>query len=263
MSTDLLDHIVNVCMLFVVAMARMGGVLAVAPFFSRQFVVGTGRIVSIFSLSLPLFYLVFPTIPTDHVNFMLIGLWIVKEATIGVILGFVTGFIFYAAEGVGFVVDVQRGSSMATIFDPLADSQTSLMGSFLIQMVCVAFFSTGGILFFLDLVYKTYQVWPVFSYFPKFDGGFAVFFNDALGGLMVNIFCMVAPILLVLFLAEFGLGMVNRFAPHLNVFFLAMPVKSWLSMLFLLMYMSLLFYLFERYFTVDSKLAEFIGLFVK
>jgi type III secretion protein T len=242
-------------------MVRIGAALSIAPFFSRQFIGGPGRNVVIFSMSLPLFYLLLPTMPQNGVPVLLMGLWLVKEAVIGVILGVAVSFIFYAAEGVGFVVDVQRGASMATIFDPMAGSQTSLMGSFLLQMMSVAFFYAGGFLFFLDLTYKTYQIWPVFTYFPTFEGGFAVFFNDFLNQLMSVIFCLAAPILIVLFLAEFGLGMVNRFAPQLNVFFLAMPIKSWLSMMFLLLYMSLLGYFFERHFTSDSKLAEFIKIF--
>ncbi|MDR1891319.1 MAG: type III secretion system export apparatus subunit SctT [Puniceicoccales bacterium] len=258
-----LKEISSTCALIIIAMVRLGAALAVAPFFSRQFVVGTGRNVAILSLSLPLFCLVFPTLPQGQFAILMMGGLLIKEAVIGIVLGFVTSFIFYTAEGVGFVVDVQRGSSMATIFDPMAGTQTSLMGSFLIQMMSVAFFSAGGFLFFLDLMYKTYQVWPVFSYFPKFEAGFAVFFMDLIRDLMGVMFCLAAPILIVLFLAEFGLGMVNRFAPQLNVFFLAMPIKSWLSMMFLFMYLSLLNTFFERYFTSESKLAEFVKIFVK
>ncbi|MDR2432160.1 MAG: type III secretion system export apparatus subunit SctT [Puniceicoccales bacterium] len=258
-----LKEISSTCILVIIAMARLGASLAVAPFFSRQFVVGTGRNVTILSLSLPLFCLVFPTLPQGEFAILSMGGLLVKEVIIGIVLGFVTSFIFYTAEGVGFVVDVQRGSSMATIFDPMAGSQTSLMGSFLIQMMSVAFFSTGGFLFFLDLIYKTYQVWPVFSYFPKFEVGFAVFFMDLIKDLMAVMFSLAAPILIVLFLAEFGLGMVNRFAPQLNVFFLAMPVKSWLSMMFLFIYLSILNHFFELYFTSRSKLAEFVKIFVR
>ncbi|MDR1595611.1 MAG: type III secretion system export apparatus subunit SctT [Puniceicoccales bacterium] len=258
-----IDEIAILCFLVVVSMVRLGAALAIAPFFSRQFIVGTGRNVVMFSLSLPLFPLVFPTIPAGRFAILTIGFLLVKEAVIGIILGFVTGFIFYVAEGVGFIVDVQRGSSMATIFDQMAGSQTSLMGSFLIQMMSVAFFSAGGFLFFLTLIYKTYQVWPVFSFFPTFEGSFIVFFTNLLNQLMSIIFCLAAPILIVLFLAEFGLGMVNRFAPQLNVFFLSMPLKSWLSMMFLLMYLSFLGHFFEKYFTTDSKLLEFVKTFVK
>jgi type III secretion protein T len=258
-----IKEIASMCSLFVVAMVRMGAALAIVPFFSKQFVVGTGRNVVIFAMCFPLIYLIWPALPKGELSILVTGLLLIKEAVIGIVLGFTASFIFYTSEGVGFVVDVQRGSSMATIFDPLAGSQTSLMGSFLIQMMTVAFFSGGGFLFFMALIYKTYKVWPVFSYFPQFEGGFAIFFNGALNQLMVLIFCLVAPILLVLFLTEFGLGLVNRFAPHLNVFFLAMPIKSWLSMVFLMMYLSLLGYFFELYFTSRSKLAEFVRTFVK
>ncbi|MDR1401863.1 MAG: type III secretion system export apparatus subunit SctT [Puniceicoccales bacterium] len=255
--------IANVCALLIASMVRLGAALAVAPFFSRQFIVGTGRNVTILALCLPLFPLVLPTLPHGEFAILMLGFVLIKEAVIGIVLGFISGFIFYVSEGVGFVVDVQRGASMATIFDPMAGSQTSLMGSFLIQMMSVAFFSAGGFLFFLTLVYKTYQIWPVFSYVSIFDGKFALFFNGLLNQLMIAIFCLAAPILIVLFLTEFGLGMVNRFAPQLNVFFLAMPIKSWLSMMFLLMYLTFLLYFFEKYFTRSSKLLEFVNIFVK
>lgn len=257
-----IKEIASICALIVVCMVRMAAALSIAPFFSRQFVVGTSRNVVIFALCMPLFLHLIPTLPQGDVALLTMGAILIKEAVIGIVLGFVTSFIFYAAEGVGFIIDVQRGASMATIFDPMAGSQTSLMGSFLIQMMSVAFFSAGGFLFFLSLMYKTYQLWPVFTCFPTFQTGFAVFFNDFLNQLMAVIFCLSAPILIVLFLSEFGLGLVNRFAPQLNVFFLAMPIKSWVSMLFLLMYMPCLGYFFEKYFTVESKLLEFINVFL-
>ncbi|MDR2738164.1 MAG: type III secretion system export apparatus subunit SctT [Puniceicoccales bacterium] len=257
-----IKEIASICVMLVISMVRLGAAMSISPFFSRQFVEGTARNMVIFSLSLPLFYLVLPTLPEGQIDVMTAGFYLVKEVIIGIILGFAASFIFYASEGVGFVIDVQRGASMATIFDPMAGAQTSLMGSFLIQMMSVAFFSAGGFLAFLTLVYETYKFWPVFATFPPLEFRFAVFFMDTLKDLMNTLFCLAAPVLIVLFLAEFGLGMVNRFAPQLNVFFLSMPVKSWLSMMFLLLYLSVLGYFFERYFTVKSKLLEFVSIFV-
>ena len=45
-----------------------------------------------------------------------------------------------------------------------------------------------------------------------------------------------APVIIVMFLATLGLGLVNRTAPQLNVFFLSMPVKSALGMAMLIIY---------------------------
>ena len=261
-STVPLREMFETCALVIIAMIRLAGALAIASFFSRQFVVGSSRNVVIFSMSLPLLYMIFPTLPTQQLSLWIMALVLVKEVVIGVILGFLTNFIFFATEGVGFVIDMQRGASMATIFDPMVGSQTSLMGSFLVQTMSVLFFSIGGFLFFLKVVYDTYQLWPVFSFFPSFDGQFGEYFVVYLNELMKIVFVLSAPVLIVLFLAEFGLGMINRFAPQLNVFFLSMPIKSWLSMGFMLMYLAALGYFFQQYFTIKSKLVEFAKVFV-
>ncbi|MBR4614911.1 MAG: flagellar biosynthetic protein FliR, partial [Kiritimatiellae bacterium] len=41
----------------------------------------------------------------------------------------------------------------------------------------------------------------------------------------------------IMFLATLGLGLVNRTAPQLNVFFLSMPVKSALGIAMLVIYL--------------------------
>ena len=42
--------------------------------------------------------------------------------------------------------------------------------------------------------------------------------------------------IILMFLATLGLGLVNRTAPQLNVFFLSMPVKSALGVAMLIIY---------------------------
>jgi type III secretion protein T len=258
-----IDEIARVLLLVLLSSVRLAATLAIVPFFSKQFVSGVGRNVVIFAMAIPLVPLLIAQLPNYHLDSLATAGILIKEVVIGVTLGYATGFVFYVAEGVGFVVDVQRGSSMATIFDPMAGTQTSLMGSMLLQMMSTMFFSTGGFLFLLSIVYKTYTLWPVFTFSSIPAASFAQFFLDMLDQVMQVMFCLAAPILIVLFLAEFGLGMVNRFAPQLNVFFLAMPIKSWLSMAFLLLYMSIIGHFFKKYFMYNSKVLEFINIFFK
>ncbi|MDR1255472.1 MAG: type III secretion system export apparatus subunit SctT [Puniceicoccales bacterium] len=257
------DDISRILLLFVLCSVRLAATLAIVPFFSKQFIPGAGRNCVILAMAMPLIPLLIAQLPDYNVNWLTMSGILVKEVTIGGVLGFATGFIFYVSEGVGFVVDVQRGSSMATIFDPMAGSQTSLLGSTLLQIMSAMFFASGGFLFLMSLIYKTYVLWPVFSFslFPNVT--FAQFFLDMFDQIMEVLLCLAAPILIVLFLAEFGLGMVNRFAPQLNVFFLAMPIKSWLSMAFLLMYMNIISGFFKKYFMYDSKILEFLHIFSK
>ncbi len=52
--------------------------------------------------------------------------------------------------------------------------------------------------------------------------------------------CLAAPLLIAMFLAEFGLALISRFAPSLNVFVLAMPIKSAVASLLLVIYIKLM-----------------------
>jgi type III secretion protein T len=47
--------------------------------------------------------------------------------------------------------------------------------------------------------------------------------------------------MVAMFLAELSLALVSRFAPQLQVFFLAMPIKSALALLVLILYTGTLF----------------------
>jgi type III secretion protein T len=256
-----IDDTSRMMLMLLLSAVRLAATLAIVPFFSKQFVTGVGRNCVIFSMALPLFPLLVSQLPSYYLDSLTVSGILIKEVVIGITLGFATGFIFYISEGVGFIIDVQRGSSMATIFDPMAGSQTSLMGSTLLQIMSALFFTSGGFLFLMSLIYKTYVLWPVFTFQTVPNMAFAQFFLNMLDQTMEVMLCLAAPILIVLFLAEFGLGLVNRFAPQLNVFFLAMPIKSWLSMAFLLMYMSIIGYFFQKYFLHSSKVLEFVHIF--
>ena len=64
---------------------------------------------------------------------------------------------------------------------------------------------------------------------------------DQLSRFMRLVLLFAAPAVVAMFLAELGLALVSRFAPQLQVFFLAMPIKSALALLVLVLYMGTLF----------------------
>jgi len=51
-----------------------------------------------------------------------------------------------------------------------------------------------------------------------------------------------------MFIVELVMGLIGRFVPSLNVFFLAMPIKSALALFVLTLYISLLMYYFTEQF---------------
>ncbi|MDR2576617.1 MAG: type III secretion system export apparatus subunit SctT [Puniceicoccales bacterium] len=247
--------------MLVFGILRISSVFAVLPFFGKKNVLGMGRNSWILGISIfiyPIFSVEFPNPDIPLLAICFLG---IKEIAIGTILGFLGAFIFFVVEGVGNLIDVQRGASAASLFSAFNESQTTVTADFFVQIVLLMFFLTGGFPQMLSIIYQTYVVWPVFSFVPHIGGGLAYYFVDFLSRYMDVVFALVGPILFALFLAEFGLGMVNRFAPQMNVFFLSMGIKSGLSNLFLILYMSYLIGFFTQHFFAKNKMLEFFMCF--
>ncbi|MDR1437778.1 MAG: type III secretion system export apparatus subunit SctT [Puniceicoccales bacterium] len=242
-------------------LVRTAAMFSVIPFFGKKNVMGMGRNAWILGITI----FIFPFFSSEYANPNIpigtILLITTKEVAIGVILGFLASFIFFVAEGVGNLIDVQRGASAASLFSSFNESQTTVMADFFVQIVLLLFFLSGGFRFLLEILYQSYAVWPIFSFIPSFNGPIAAFFTRFIGDYMYTVFALVGPILFALFLAEFGLGMVNRFAPQLNVFFLSMGIKSGLSSLFLILLFSFLMDFFTPYFFEQSRALEFFRTF--
>ena len=154
----------------------------------------------------------------------------------GFLMGFFAAIPFWIAENIGNFIDNQRGATMGEVYSPLSGTQVSTLGILFTQIVSTLFFVGGVVFVFLSALYKSYQIWPVF-------GGRLAFVSDApvhvLGVLceMLKATVIIAsPVIIIMFLATLGLGLVNRTAPQLNVFFLSMPVKSALGIAMLIIY---------------------------
>ena len=78
--------------------------------------------------------------------------------------------------------------------------------------------------------------------------------------LLTSIVLLGGPVIFILFLSEFGLGMVTRFAPQLNVFFLAMPIKSALAMFFFILYLTYLSRYFVNHFEANNLAKTLLDL---
>jgi type III secretion protein T len=109
------------------------------------------------------------------------------------------------------------------------------------QSITVFFFVSGGFLMLMAGVYETYALWPVDQFLPAFPLEDGLYFLKRLDLLMFIGVVMAAPAILAMFLSELGLAMVSRFAPQLQVFFLAMPIKSAIAILVLAIYIPFLF----------------------
>ncbi|WP_196607919.1 type III secretion system export apparatus subunit SctT [Nitratidesulfovibrio oxamicus] len=237
----LFDHLLAV----VAGMPRLFMVAQVAPFLAGSVVTGQLRMVLVFACYLPVHPVILGQLPKGSVfDLALLGHYgalVLKESLMGLVLGLLAGIAFWTVQSAGFLIDNQRGASMAEESDPMSGEQTSPTGAFLLQTMMYLFYASGAFLAFLGLLYASYEIWPVPSLAPlAWSIEVPLLFAGRVAWLMSHMVLLAGPIVVACLLADISLGLVNRFASQLNVYVLAMPVKSAVASLLLVLYFGAL-----------------------
>jgi type III secretion protein T len=154
---------------------------------------------------------------------------VVKEVFVGAVIGFSFASVMWAVTMAGDIIDTKVGTNMASVVDPLAGHQTSLSAALLSRFTSYLFLALGGLTIFLDVLLGSYLVWPVQSPFPHLDARGVDYFAREFGSMMALAFMLAAPAMILMSLIDLALGVMNRYAPQLNVLPLTMALKAWLS----------------------------------
>jgi type III secretion protein T len=220
---------------------RILAMFIVLPLFNTQLVPGLLRISVAVSLGIVMVPALSGQIAVAELHAAQLLLLIMKEAFIGFVIGYIAAIPFWIFEAVGFLVDNQRGASIASTLNPLTGNDSSPLGILFNQAFIVFFLITGGFTLLLGVLYDSFGLWSVTQWAPTLRPESIPLLLDQLDRLVRMAMLLAAPVLVAMFLAELGLALVSRFAPQLQVFFMAMPIKSALAMLVLLLYGASLF----------------------
>lgn len=157
-----------------------------------------------------------------------------REALLGAGLGFLYAGMLWSFEMAGQLIDNKVGATQAQVMDPLSGHQTSLTGAFLARLASWVFMASGGFLLFAALLLDSYALWPVNGGWQLLPAG-RLAFEAELGRMLRLALLLAAPSLVLLYLVDGVLGLVNRFAQQLNVFSLSMSLKAVVGHLVLLL----------------------------
>ena len=215
---------------FGMAAVRPASVFLLLPAFSPQVVPATVRN-SIF-LALGLVALVVNPPVAGELRIS-VGFFL-REVLIGASLGLFFSIFLYAIEVAGQIVDNVSGRSFATVVDPLGGHQTSLTGTLLGRLGQFVFMFAGGFTLLVGALIESYAIWPLGAPLPRLSPIGAGLYAGEFQRLMTTGVLFAAPVMVVLFMVDMSLGLVNRFAQQFNVFSLSMSIKAWLSVLMVL-----------------------------
>lgn len=165
-----------------------------------------------------------------------IGLF-AREAFIGLALGMLLAAVLWAFAAAGEVVDGTSGLGQAQVTDPLSGRQTSVTGAFLGRLAIYVFMAVGGLMLWVGVLMESFVIWPLAQPGLSLKLAGVTLFENAFARFAGLTFMMAAPALVVLYAIDLSLGLMNRYAPQLNLIAISMSLKGvaavlvWLIML--------------------------------
>ncbi|WP_043443310.1 flagellar biosynthetic protein FliR [Arthrobacter sp. L77] len=153
---------------------------------------------------------------------------LVLELVVGAALGFLVLVVFSAIQSAGSLIDLFGGFSLAQGFDP----QSMVNGAqftrlFQLTALTLLFTSDGYQLIIGGLV-RTFDALPLGGGLDLAEPAEAL--TGAVTGLFLAAVQIAGPLIVVLFLADVGLGLLTRVAPALNAFALGFPLKIFITL---------------------------------
>lgn len=153
---------------------------------------------------------------------------LILEVVTGAALGFLVYLVFAAVQTAGSMIDTFGGFALAQAYDP----QSMVNGAQftrLFQMTALALlFASDGYQLIIGGLARSFDAIPVGTGLDLSQP--AHLMATTTSGMFLAAVQIAGPLLVVLFLADTGLGLLTRVAPALNAFALGFPLKIMLSL---------------------------------
>lgn len=231
---------------FLLILARVGALLAVAPFWGSRIIPVQVRVCFTLILSLALLPLVWQQQPAIPAQFLSYSFLVVREVLFGLVLGLASLLLFSAIQVAGQIIDTQMGFGMVNVLDPQSRVQVPLVGNLFYLVAIILFLLTDGHHYFLEAVAGSFILIPPGA--PAFPlvvwADLTALFSQVLA-LALRIALPVAGVLL---LADLALGIIARAVPQMNVFILGLPGKIIIGTLAILVILPLYTFLLKLLF---------------
>jgi flagellar biosynthetic protein FliR len=156
---------------------------------------------------------------------------LLKEAMVGLSLGFLISLYIQAVRFGGDLLNRYAGYSAAENFDPQTMATSSPLGDIMMYLVMLLFFATDGHHFFFAALARSYEMVPMGTWHltAEFTGAIAQSMND-LSTIAVT---LSFPILTAIMAITFAEGVITRAVPQINIMHVSFTVKIMVSLLVL------------------------------
>lgn len=210
-------------MTFFLVLSRCAGLFSMAPVFGSPLVPVQAKVGIAVLVSFLLLPVVGPVASSSQPTLWVFAASVVREALVGLCIGYAASLLFVAAQLAGELVDIQIGFGIATVFNPMTSSPVSLVAQFQYLLALTIFLAIDGHHFLLLAVAQSFRTVPLATAAggPQVMAGVSRMFAD----IAVIALRLGAPVIATLFMTDLVLGIMARVLPQMNVFVVGLPLK--------------------------------------
>lgn len=164
---------------------------------------------------------------------------VMKEVITGLLIGFGANFCTSIMAFAGQIADMEMGLSMASMFDPTTQQQTTISGVIYNYMILLMLIISGMYRYLLSAFVESYTLIPVNGavfHFTKLMDSFLYFMTDYI----IIGFRICLPIFCVMVILNAILGVLAKVSPQLNMFAVGLQLKVLVGIGVLFLSMSML-----------------------
>ena len=237
MQNLLHDLIVSNIFAFILIFVRFGVAMMIMPGIGDSFVSPQVRLLFAVAISFvltPVLSTHLPPLPSGSGALLVL---IVSEAFIGIFIGTVMRILVSSLDTAGTLVSMQSSLSNSTMFNPTTEAQVPILSAVYSALGVTLIFVTGMDHQMLAAVVDSYKLFPATAGFPDIGSVSETIVKTIVLAFKVGV-QLAVPFLIVGTLIQVGFGLLGRLMPQVQVFFLAMPVQIFLSLLIMSMVIS-------------------------
>ncbi|HEX2215084.1 MAG TPA: flagellar biosynthetic protein FliR [Xanthobacteraceae bacterium] len=231
---------------FLLIFARIGTMIMLLPGLGEVSVPTRIRLVAALVLSAVLFPLHRSAFAIDLRSFGPIVLLLGQELLIGAVLGITARLAISALQVAGTIVANQLGLGFVTAIDPTQNQQGALLGNFLTLLGVTLLFATDLHHLLIAALNESYTLFRP-GEVPATADVAALTVQTIATAFRVGV-QLAAPFLVFGLLFNFGLGILSRLMPQMQVFFVALPLSILVGFIVLLLVVSAMMGTFLGYF---------------
>ena len=208
---------------YLLIVVRLMTFIYVCPFFGGRQTpnlvkIGYGLLISI------LLYGAVPYTPPDYSTVAGYTVIVLKEAMVGLLIGFSVTLCEQIAAFAGAVVDMQIGLSMVSMMDPATSQQITITGSLYSQYLTMALIITGMYQYILKALVDSFTLVPINGAVINTDRMLQTILNFMKEYIVIG-FRICLPIFIITFMTNVVLGILAKVSPQMNMFSVGIQIK--------------------------------------